>query len=81
MKDNDNIQLENLVYYRDETHYFVTAAKKDSLLEWGVIIQVCNLLRFLNMQNDVDPDLLLRSENINQQKLEEFARKVADNVG
>ena len=34
------IELENIVYYRDETHYFVMTAKKRSLLSTGVIKQV-----------------------------------------
>lgn len=35
------IDLENIVYYKDSTHYFVMTAKKQSLLEKGVIIEVC----------------------------------------
>lgn len=34
------IDLENIVYYKDDTHYFVMTAKKQSLLEKGVIVQV-----------------------------------------
>ena len=34
------IDLENIVYYRDETHYFVMTAKKHSLLYKGVLLQV-----------------------------------------
>lgn len=34
------IDLENIVYYKDSTHYFVMTAKKQSLLEKGVIIDV-----------------------------------------
>lgn len=34
------IDLENIVYYRDNTHYFVMTAKKQSLLDKGVIISV-----------------------------------------
>jgi len=34
------IDLENIVYYKDETHYFVMTAKKHSLLNRGVLIQV-----------------------------------------
>lgn len=34
------IDLENIVYYRDNTHYFVMTAKKQSLLDKGVIIHV-----------------------------------------
>ena len=31
------IRLENIVYYKDLTHYFVMTAKKDSLVQRGVI--------------------------------------------
>ena len=34
------IDLENIVYYKDETHYFVMTAKKQSLLNKKVIIRV-----------------------------------------
>ena len=34
------IELENIVYYNDETHYFVMTAKKPSLLRRGVIKKV-----------------------------------------
>lgn len=34
------IDLENIVYYKDDTHYFVMTAKKESLLKKGVIKQV-----------------------------------------
>lgn len=37
------IDLENIVYYRDNTHYFVMTAKKQSLLDKGVIINVSML--------------------------------------
>jgi len=37
------IDLENIVYYRDETHYFVMTAKKHSLLYKGVLLQVWRL--------------------------------------
>lgn len=38
------IDLENIVYYRDNTHYFVMTAKKQSLLDKGVIIHVSFVL-------------------------------------
>lgn len=38
------IDLENIVYYKDNTHYFVMTAKKQSLLDKGVIINVSFLL-------------------------------------
>lgn len=34
------IDLENIVYYKDDTHYFVMTAKKHSLIDKGVILQV-----------------------------------------
>lgn len=40
MKQATGIDLENIVYYKDETHYFVMCAKKQSLLEKGVIAEV-----------------------------------------
>ena len=33
------IGLENIVYYKDETHYFVMTAKKDSLVRKGVLLK------------------------------------------
>ncbi len=38
------IDLENIVYYKDETHYFVMTAKKQSLLWKGVLKEVSRLL-------------------------------------
>ena len=38
------IELENIVYYKDETHYFVMTAKKSSLLQKGVLKKVCMAL-------------------------------------
>lgn len=38
------IDLENIVYYRDNTHYFVMTAKKQSLLDKGVVINVSRTL-------------------------------------
>lgn len=29
--------MENIVYYKDDTHYFVMTAKKESLLKKGVL--------------------------------------------
>lgn len=34
------IDLENIVYYKDDTHYFVMTAKKPSLLNKAVILNV-----------------------------------------
>ncbi|KAF7211990.1 F-actin-monooxygenase MICAL2 isoform X2 [Nothobranchius furzeri] len=67
LKEETGIDLENIVYYRDNTHYFVMTAKKQSLLDKGVVI------------NDyVDTQMLLSSENVNQEALLSYAREAAD---
>ena len=40
LRDTTGVDLENIVYYKDDTHYFVMTAKKQSLLEKGVILRV-----------------------------------------
>ena len=37
MEAKTGIRLENIVYYKDLTHYFVMTVKKDSLVRKGVI--------------------------------------------
>ncbi|XP_069385166.1 F-actin-monooxygenase MICAL2 isoform X2 [Paralichthys olivaceus] len=67
LKEETGIDLENIVYYRDNTHYFVMTAKKQSLLDKGVVI------------NDyIDTQMLLSSENVNQEALLCYAREAAD---
>ncbi|XP_029948659.1 F-actin-monooxygenase MICAL2 isoform X2 [Salarias fasciatus] len=67
LKEEMGIDLENIVYYKDNTHYFVMTAKKQSLLDKGVVI------------NDyVDTQMLLSSENVNQEALLCYAREAAD---
>ncbi|XP_037612601.1 F-actin-monooxygenase MICAL2 isoform X8 [Sebastes umbrosus] len=67
LKEEAGIDLENIVYYRDNTHYFVMTAKKQSLLDKGVVI------------NDyIDTEMLLCSENVNQEALLCYAREAAD---
>lgn len=61
------IDLENIVYYKDECHYFVMTAKKHSLLDKGVIIQDFS-----------DPAELLSPHNVNMVKLQDYAREAAD---
>lgn len=61
------IELENIVYYRDETHYFVMTAKKRSLLSTGVI-----------KQDSKDVFKLLSVDNVNHKSLLTFAREAAD---
>ena len=67
LNEAKGIDLENIVYYKDETHYFVMTAKKQSLIDKGVI-----------QENDADAAKLLLAENINQEKLFEYAREAAD---
>ncbi|XP_077902601.1 F-actin-monooxygenase MICAL2 isoform X11 [Ictidomys tridecemlineatus] len=67
LKEETGIDLENIVYYKDSTHYFVMTAKKQSLLDKGVII------------NDyIDTEMLLCAENVNQENLLSYAREAAD---
>ncbi|XP_048462939.1 F-actin-monooxygenase MICAL2 isoform X2 [Rhincodon typus] len=67
LKEETGIDLENIVYYKDNTHYFVMTAKKQSLLDKGVIV------------NDyVDTEMLLCSENVNHEALLSYAREAAD---
>uniref|UniRef100_A0A3Q4HEB0 F-actin monooxygenase n=1 Tax=Neolamprologus brichardi TaxID=32507 RepID=A0A3Q4HEB0_NEOBR len=40
LREATGIDLENIVYYKDDTHYFVMTAKKQSLLEKGVILHL-----------------------------------------
>ncbi|XP_046775320.1 F-actin-monooxygenase MICAL2 isoform X23 [Gallus gallus] len=67
LKEETGIDLENIVYYKDSTHYFVMTAKKQSLLEKGVIINDYN-----------DTELLLCGDNVNQGNLLSYAREAAD---
>ncbi|XP_077599549.1 F-actin-monooxygenase mical2b-like [Stigmatopora nigra] len=67
LKEETGIDLENIVYYRDNTHYFVMTAKKHSLLEKGVIIH-----------DYVETERLLSTENVNQEALLSYAREAAD---
>ena len=40
LRQETGIDLENIVYYRDDTHYFVMTAKKKCLIDKGVIKEV-----------------------------------------
>ena len=40
LEEVHGIDLENILYLKDATHYFVMTAKKQSLLKRGVLIQV-----------------------------------------
>ena len=39
LNEAKGIALENIVYYKDETHYFVMTAKKQSLLNKGIVLK------------------------------------------
>ncbi|XP_078452946.1 F-actin-monooxygenase MICAL3 isoform X4 [Lampetra planeri] len=67
LRASKGIDLENIVYYKDDTHYFVMTAKKQSLLEKGVILQ-----------DYPDTEMLLSRENVDQEALQEYARGAAD---
>uniref|UniRef100_A0A7N8YH33 F-actin monooxygenase n=1 Tax=Mastacembelus armatus TaxID=205130 RepID=A0A7N8YH33_9TELE len=67
LKEETGIDLENIVYYKDNTHYFVMTAKKQSLLDKGVII------------NDfIETERLLSTDNVNHEALLSYAREAAD---
>jgi len=67
------VDLENIVYYKDQVHYFVMTAKKESLLAQGVL------------KEDIpdDPDdpksrgMILRPSNVDKAKLMEYAKNAA----
>lgn len=61
-----NILLENICYYKDDTHYFVMTAKKKSLLERGV------LLNDYAATHD-----LLSDGNVNRKALLKYAKDAA----
>ncbi|XP_026222439.1 protein-methionine sulfoxide oxidase mical3a isoform X3 [Anabas testudineus] len=67
LREATGIDLENIVYYKDDTHYFVMTAKKQSLLEKGVILH-----------DYADTELLLSRANVDQAALLSYAREAAD---
>ena len=62
METEKGIALENLVYYRGDTHYFVMTALKNCLIERGVILEDLK-----------DRKALMSPRNTNREKLHEFA--------
>ncbi|XP_026223575.1 F-actin-monooxygenase mical1 [Anabas testudineus] len=60
------IDLENIVYYKDDTHYFVMTAKKKSLLKKGVI-----------KQDYSDAEQLLAPANVDHEALCHYAHDAA----
>jgi len=69
LKEKYNIELENLVYYRGETHYFVMTVKKDSLLQRGV----CK-------KDASEISQLLCRENIDRKQIDALVRQVASYI-
>ena len=64
------IQLENLVFFRDETFYFVMTPKIRCLVKKGVL-----------RSGEGSPQQLLESSNVNVEKLEDFAREIGEFCG
>ncbi|TSS48102.1 [F-actin]-methionine sulfoxide oxidase mical1 [Bagarius yarrelli] len=60
------IDLENIVYYKDDTHYFVMTAKKNSLLKKGVI-----------KQDHANAEQLLAPANVDEEALLNYAYDAA----
>ncbi|XP_056279032.1 F-actin-monooxygenase mical1 isoform X2 [Pseudoliparis swirei] len=60
------IDLENIVYYKDDTHYFVMTAKKKSLLNKGVI-----------KRDHSDAEELLAPANVDHEALCRYAHDAA----
>lgn len=65
-----NIDLENLVYYRGETHYFVMTAKREGLIDSGV---------FKEVHSDVES--LIATKNVNYKNMQKYLTTVASTVG
>uniref|UniRef100_A0A3Q3WQN3 Molecule interacting with CasL protein 1 n=1 Tax=Mola mola TaxID=94237 RepID=A0A3Q3WQN3_MOLML len=66
LHNETGIDLENIVYYKDDTHYFVMTAKKKSLLKKGVI-----------KQDYSDADELLAAANVDHEALCLYAHDAA----
>jgi len=67
LEEAHNVSLENLVYFKDQTHYFVMTATKENLLKKGVI-----------RENTKDRDTLLNPDNIVHEVLEQYALDAAN---
>ncbi|XP_052087174.1 protein-methionine sulfoxide oxidase mical3b-like isoform X3 [Mytilus californianus] len=67
LNEKTGIDLENIVYYKDDTHYFVMTAKKSSLLDKGVLLQ-----------DHPDTATLLSQQNVCKDKLLNYAKEAAD---
>lgn len=65
--DEFGIALENIVYYKDDTHYFVMTTKKHSLLDRKVL-----------KKDMKDPIALLNPKNVNKEALYDYIRDACD---
>ena len=65
LEERYNVGLENIVYFKDMTNYFVMTVKKDSLLKNGIL------------KEDVSKEDLLDKDNQNMDALKEFVLKAA----
>ena len=72
MATETGADLENIVYYKEETHYFVMTAKKESLLAGGVLKE--------DIPDDEGPGgraKILHPSNVDKEKLMDYAKKAA----
>jgi len=72
MNEEAGVDLENLVYYKSDTHYFVMTALKGSLLKMGVLKE-----DILDEEGSKRAQILAPS-NVDKEKLMEYAIKAAD---
>jgi hypothetical protein len=66
LHEETGIDLENICYYKDDTHYFVMTAKKTSLLARKVL-----------KQDHQDTNALLSPDNVDRERLLQYARDAA----
>ena len=64
LEESHGIKLENMIYYKDSTHYFVMTATKDSLLNRGVL-----------RENHEDRARLLSPGNVDKVHLAKYAKE------
>ncbi|CAE8723990.1 unnamed protein product [Polarella glacialis] len=70
VEQKTGVSLENFVYFKDETHYFVMAASYQSLIAAGILKELRKTPRELVASDNVDPLAVCR-----------FARHMAELVG
>jgi len=70
MCNETGVDLENIVYYKDQVHYFVMTAKKESLLKEGVLKEDL-------VDDEESRGRILHPSNVDKEKLMEYAKKAA----